>query len=180
MQILETSEGEKAVSGPVTSVAPAIPAKAVIAEAVTIRVSPTEITPGEVASIVVVSTEASIAEVSPAGTVVAEVAKATQAEIITAEVTTTRGTSTEIAPGEVTNTEVTTTVTSASLGNDHNNLSSDCFLFIYIIFDFYNLAETLALIALSVERPHEEVIVPSVVNPVGLDHLYNMEIQSYI
>ena len=85
---------------------------------------------------------------------------------------------TEVTPGEVASVEFTTIVTSDSPSNDHSISFSDCFS--YIISDFTDFVETTVAITLSTEAPHEEVIVPLVVDLVGLDYLYNRVIYSRV
>jgi len=109
---------------------------------------------------------------------VTEVAPATPAEAAIDEAVTIGVAPTEVASGEVASIEVTTTITSASPGNDHNKLFSDCYS--YIVFDFNNFAETTVATAPSAEAPREGVIVFSVVDLVELDYLYHSAIQDQI
>jgi len=160
VEILETSEGEEATSGLVADVPLLLLLKLPLLKQ-SVRVAPPEIPPGDIANTEVISTEAAAAKAFPAG--------------LAAEVATTEGTLTETAPGGMISTEVTTTVTSAPAGDDRNTSFSDHFS--YIVTDLNDFAETPALNAPTVGSSQEEAVVPSVLDPVGLDYLYQNIIQ---
>ena len=66
--------------------------------------------------------------------------------------------------------EVTTTVIPVPPGDDRNTSFSDHFS--YIVANFNDFAETLALTVLTVGSFQEEAVIPPVLDPVGLDYLY--------